>query len=225
MLAGRHSVIKKNNQIFNTRLHYAAEDTTKSLTIGCDVYQPVDASPEERFQMWWQRRDGFVQPLKTATEIQKEKYGYSVDLQPKLNLIASRPSTLTCICRCCRVDPPGNVEGLTLNRRSQSLEMSGIYVFKAGTSPASRASEDRTSESLLSSGDSNRKSNTPSTTTSFSGGAGRGSSSNSAVWFGVRSCRSSSCTRQTQQSKVCSAEKAKFVVSIVGPDLPLICLD
>lgn len=97
------------------------------------------------------------------------------------------------------------------NHRGQTQILSGGS--KAVTSLASRTSEDRTSESLLSSGDSNRKSNTRSMTMSFSGGVRRGKSSNSAVWFGDRSWRTSSCAQQRRKEKKnCSAEKTEFII-------------
>lgn len=70
-----------------------------------------------------------------------------------------------------------------------------------GTFLASLTSECRTAAKFLSSGDSSRKSNTRSMTTCFSGGAGRGSSSISAVWSGVKRWRTSSCTRKTTEKR------------------------
>lgn len=143
--------------------------------------------------------------------------------------------TLTCVCRCYRVDQPENVEYATFNHWGHSQILEGVSVSEALTFLTSRTSEDRTSESLLSSGDSNRKSNTRSMTSSFSGGVRRSNSSNSAVWFGDSRWRASSCTQHGRE-KIYQNRNAKkgwiyylnfgFIQTLVGiQDLPLRTLD
>lgn len=85
-------------------------------------------------------------------------------------------------------------EQLVFNCSGQSISVVVVCHYKAVTSLASWTRERSTIVSLLSWGDSNRKSNTRSMTTSFPGGVGRGNSSSCAVWFGDRRRRTSSWT-------------------------------
>lgn len=119
---------------------------------------------------------------------------------------------LTFVCRHHRVDRPRNVN-VIISNRWQSFKVAEVSCYKAVTFSASWTRWCRTFTSFLSLGDSNRKSNTWLMTTSFSGGTGRGTSSISAVWLGVKRWRTSSWRGDKVNTLFTSKERLQLNVS------------
>lgn len=143
---------------------------------------------------------------------------YSALCEKKSLDIACFKVILTFVCRHHRGDRPSNVK-VIISYRWQSLKVAEVSCYKAVTFSASWTRWCRTSTSFLSLGDSNRKSNTWSMTTSFSGGAGRGTSSISAVWLGVRRWRTSSWRGDKEKTSFTLTERLQLHVSLQATHL------